>query len=131
MEIIGKPLERKEDERRLPGNGRFSDDTSLPGQVYAAMVRSPYPHALIKRISAKARIRLYSGADCAADLLKPIPHSPLPSTRDDMKLNGPHGGAVPVDAHLLLPIDKARYVGEAVAMVIADTREQALDAAEA
>src|SRR3989442_8487340 len=137
MEIIGKPLERKEDERLLTGNGRFTDDFSLPGQAYAAMVRSPYPHAVIKKISVeKARqspgvIAVFTGADCAADLLRPIPHSPLPSTRDDMKLHGPGGGPVPLDAHLLLPIDKARHVGEAVAMVVAGTKDQAMDAAEA
>src|SRR5438132_11458261 len=126
--VIGEPLARKEDARLLTGNGRFTDDFSLPGQAYAAMVRSPHPHAVIKKTSVeRARqspgvIGVYTGADCAADLLKPIPHSPLPSTRDDMKLTGPHGGPVPLDAHLLLPVDKVRYVGEAVAMIVAGTK---------
>src|SRR5438105_6946292 len=132
MQIIGKPLERKEDIRLLTGSGRFTDDFSLPGQAYAAMVRSPYPHAVVKKVTPSSGVvAVFTGADCAADLLRPIPHSPLPSTRDDMKLTGPHGGPVPLDAHLLLPVDKARYVGEAVAMVVAATKEQALDAAEA
>src|SRR5229473_1392425 len=73
---------------------------------------------------------VFSGADCAADRLGPIPHSPLPSTRDDMKLTGPGGGAIFEGPHLLLPADKVRHVGEAVAMVVAETREQATDAAE-
>lgn len=137
METIGQPLARKEDARLLTGNGRFSDDFSLPGTAYAAMVRSPHPHARIVRIDTDAArgmsgvIGVFTGKDCTADLLRPIPHSPLPSTRDDMKLTGPGGGLIPFDAHPLLPVDKARHAGEAVAMVVAGTREQAADAAEA
>src|SRR5215467_4255679 len=74
---------------------------------------------------------VHSGADCAADGLAPIPHNPLPSTRDDMKLTGPGGSAVFEGPHTLLPADCARHVGEAVAMVVAESRELALDAAEA
>src|SRR6266850_8598270 len=136
MDIIGKPLERKEDARLLTGNGRFSDDFGMAGQAHAAMVRSPYPHAVIKKVSVeKAKtapgvIGVFTGSDCAADGLQPIPHSALPSTRYDMKLTGPRGGAIPFDANVLLPCDKARHAGEAIAMVVAETREQAADAAE-
>src|SRR5471032_1895253 len=73
----------------------------------------------------------FTGADCAADGLGPIGHDPLPKTRDDMKLTGPGGGEVFIGPHVLLPADKARHVGEAVAMVVAETKAQALDAAEA
>jgi aerobic carbon-monoxide dehydrogenase large subunit len=134
---IGKPLRRKEDQRLLTGRGRFSDDFNLPGQAHAAMVRSPHPHARIVRIdSARARampgvLGVFTGADCAADGLAPIPHSPVPSTRYDMKLTGPGGAKVFEGPHVLLPADKARHVGEAVAMVVAETKAQALDAAEA
>ncbi len=134
---IGLPLRRKEDLRLLTGAGRFSDDFSMAGQAYAAMVRSPYPHAKILRIdAAQARgmagvLGVFGGADCAADRLAPIPHAPLPSTKHDMKLTAPGGGKIFEGPHLLLPTDKARHVGEAVAMVIAETREQAADAAEA
>src|SRR5260221_8157907 len=100
------------------------------------MVRSPHPHARILGV-ARTRSRgmagvlgVFSGADCAADRLGPIPHNPLPSTRDDMKLTGPGGGKIFEGPHLLLPADKVRHVGEAVAMVVAETREQATDAAE-
>lgn len=73
----------------------------------------------------------YSGADCLADKLNPIPHDPLPKTRYDMKLHAPGGGTVFIGPHMLLPADKARHVGEAVAAVVAETQAQALDAAEA
>ena len=74
---------------------------------------------------------VFTGADCAADGLGAIRHDPLPKTRDDMKLTGPGGGEVFIGPHLLLPADKVRHVGEAVAMVVAETKAQALDAAEA
>jgi carbon-monoxide dehydrogenase large subunit len=134
---IGQPLRRKEDERLLTGKGRFSDDFNIEGQAYAVMVRSPHPHARIKRIdTTKARsmpgvVGTFTGADCLADELKPIPHTPVPATRFDMKLTAPGGGPVFAGPHMLLPADKARHVGEAVAMVVAQTRAQALDAAEA
>ncbi|MEE8283632.1 MAG: xanthine dehydrogenase family protein molybdopterin-binding subunit, partial [Alphaproteobacteria bacterium] len=134
---IGQPIRRKEDHRMLTGAGRFSDDFRAPGEAYAAMVRSPYPHARIQKVDGAAALALpgvlavLSGADCLADGLKPIPHTPVPSTRFDMKLAGPGGAKVFEGPHMLLPADKARHVGEAVAMVVAETRERALDAAEA
>ena len=135
--FIGKPLPRKEDERLVTGRGRFTDDFNLEGQAYAAMVRSPYPHARIVRIDTlTARnmpgvLGVFTGADCAADNLKPIPHDPVPKTKFDMKLHAPGGGAVFIGPHALLPVDKARHVGEAVAAVVAETKAHALDAAEA
>jgi carbon-monoxide dehydrogenase large subunit len=135
--FIGKPLPRKEDERLVTGKGRFTDDFHLDGEAYAAMVRSPYPHARIVAIDAAAAnampgvLGVFTGADCAADKLGPLPHDPVPKTKYDMKLTGPRGGAVFVGPHALLPADKARHVGEAVAMVVAATKAQAMDAAEA
>ena len=72
------------------------------------MVRSPYPHARIASIDSAAALRMpgvlavYTGADCATDGLKPIPHSPVPSTRYDMKLTAPGGGKVFEGPHVLL-----------------------------
>jgi carbon-monoxide dehydrogenase large subunit len=135
--FIGKPIRRAEDERLITGRGQFSDDFLLERQTYAAIVRSPYPHARIRGIdSSRARamkgvLGVFTGADCLADKLAPIPHDPLPKTRDDMKLHAPGGGQVFIGPHMLLPADKARHVGEAVAMVVAETKNQALDAAEA
>src|SRR5215471_17555867 len=137
MGVIGQPLLRKEDLRLLTGKGRFSDDFRIGGQAYAAIVRSPYPHARIVRVkaeNAKAMagvLGVFTGADCRADGLAPIPHSPVPSTRYDLKLTGPGGGAIFFGPQPLLPVDRVRHVGEAVAMVVAETLPQALDAAEA
>src|SRR5712671_2817887 len=134
---IGRPLRRKEDHRLLTGKGRFTDDFSMAEQAYAVMVRSPYPHARMVRVDGRRAQRLpgvlgvFSGRDCLADGLAPIPHSPVPSTRYDLKLTGPGGAAIFIGPQPLLPVDKARHVGEAVAMVVAETLPQALDAAEA
>src|SRR5262249_31144692 len=95
--FIGKPIPRAEDERLITGKGRFSDDFKLPGQTYAAMVRSPYPHARIIGIDKTVATAMpgvfavLTGADCLADGLNPIPHDPLPKTKYDMKLHGPGG----------------------------------------
>jgi aerobic carbon-monoxide dehydrogenase large subunit len=135
--FIGKPMPRKEDARLITGKGRFTDDFSLDGQTYAVMVRSPYPHARIVAIDAAAAKKMpgvlgvFTGADCLADKLAPIPHDPVPKTKFDMKLTGPGGSAVFIGPNALLPADKARHVGEAVAMVVAETKAEALDAAEA
>ena len=134
---VGQPLRRKEDARLLTGQGRFSDDFKLDGQAWAAMVRSPHPHARIVSIDKTAALAMpgvlavLTGADCVTDKLGAIPHDPLPKTKYDMKLTGPDGNASPfIGPHVLLPADKARHVGEAVACVVAETLEQALDAAE-
>src|ERR1700731_2674996 len=135
--FIGRPVRRAEDERLVTGKGPFSDDFKADHQAYGAMVRSPHPHARIRGIdTVRAHampgvLGVFPGADCLADNLGPIPHDPLPKTRYDMKLSAPGGGAVFIGPHLLLPADKARHVGEAVAMVVAETLTQALDGAEA
>jgi carbon-monoxide dehydrogenase large subunit len=137
FETIGQPVRRKEDARLLTGRGQFTDDFSLPGEARAVMVRSPYTHARIVAIGKSAALKMpgvlavLTGADAAADNLGAIPHDPVPKTKYDMKLTGPAGTPVFIGPHVPLPGDKARHVGEAVAMVVAETEAQALDAAEA
>jgi carbon-monoxide dehydrogenase large subunit len=137
ISTIGQPLRRKEDQRLLIGKGRFTDDFNMAGQTHAVMVRSPHPHARILRVEGTRAeqmpgvLGVFSGRDCRAEGLGPIPHSPVPSTRYDLKLTGPGGGAIFIGPQPLLPVDKVRHVGEAVAMVVAETLPQALDAAEA
>jgi len=136
FKAVGRPLLRNEDGRLVTGRGRFSDDFSLPGQVWAAMVRSPHPHARIAAIdpseamAAPGVLAVYTGADCRNDGLRPIPHNPVPSTRFDVKLTGRNGEAAFIGPHHLLPHDKARHVGEAIAMVVAESLEQAQTGAE-
>jgi len=135
--FIGKPLPRKEDARLITGHGRFTDDFAVEGQAYAAIVRSPHPHARIAAIITERAqampgvLGVFTGADCAADKIGPIPHDPVPKTKYDMKLHGPGGKTVFAGPHMLLPADKVRHVGEAVVMVVAETKAQAMDAAEA
>jgi carbon-monoxide dehydrogenase large subunit len=136
FKTIGQPIRRKEDPRLLTGKGQFTDDFSLPGQAYAAMIRSPYPHARINGIDASAALAMpgvlgvFTGADVARDGLLPVPHNPVPSTKYDMKLTGPGGAPVFIGPHMLLPADRARHVGEAVAMIVAESMTDALDAAD-
>ncbi|MEX2450342.1 MAG: xanthine dehydrogenase family protein molybdopterin-binding subunit [Rhodospirillales bacterium] len=136
-EKIGKRTRRKEDPRLLTGKGEFSDDFNEPGQAFAVMVRSLYAHARLKGFGVDAArampgvLGVFTGADCAADGLGAIPHNPIPKTDNDLKLRGPGGGDIFIGPHVLLPADKARHVGEAVAMVVAETKARAMDAAEA
>ena len=133
---IGQPIRRKEDHRLLTGQGQFTDDFSAPDQVYMAVVRSPHPHAAIEGMDVAAATSLpgvlgvFTGTDCAVDNLAPVPHSPLPKTDHDLNLRGPGDSDVFIGPHMLLPADKVRHLGEAVAVVIAETRGQALDGAE-
>jgi carbon-monoxide dehydrogenase large subunit len=133
---IGQPVRRREDLRLVRGNGRYTADENLPGQVYAVMVRSPHAHARIRSIAtdeAKAApgvLAVLTGADFAADGLKPIPHKPWSPHQKEAQLHL-KGDEPPFEApHYPLPTDKARFVGEAVAMVVAETIHAAKDGAE-
>ena len=108
VQEIGKSFRRNEDRRLLTGQGEFSDDFNHAGQAYAAMVRAPHPHARIGAIDtgvARAMpgvLAVLTGADCEADGLRAIPHNPIPSTDNDIKLTGPHGGKIFIGPHVLL-----------------------------
>ena len=124
---IGAPVRRREDLRLVRGAGRYTADENLPDQAYAVMVRSPHAHARLRGIdtaAAKAMpgvLAVLTGADFLADGLKPIPHKPWSPHPAEAKLTN-KGGAPPFEApHFPLPADKARFVGEAVAMVVAET----------
>jgi aerobic carbon-monoxide dehydrogenase large subunit len=132
---IGQPVIRKEDAALLKGQGRFSDDVNLDGQAHAVMVRSPHAHARIGAIDATAALALpgvravLTGADAQADGLRPIPHRPVIGP-PDIVLRNRDGSDNFVAPHGVLPHDKARFVGEAIAVVVADTLAAAKDAAE-
>src|SRR5262245_7196864 len=133
---IGQPVRRKEDHRLVTGAGRFGDDINLPGQAYAVMVRSPHAHARIASISVDEALAspgvltVLTGADALADGLKPIPHNPALPGLPDISPRLPPGRAPLTSPHLPLPVDRARFVGEAVAVVVADSILTAKAAAE-
>ena len=132
---IGEPVVRKEDAELLTGQGRFSDDVNLPGQAYAVMVRSPHAHARIRGIDVSAAmavpgaIAVLTGADAIEDGLKPIPHRPILGP-PDIALGKRDASDKFLSPHRVLATDKARFAGEAVAMVVADSLGAAKDAAE-
>jgi carbon-monoxide dehydrogenase large subunit len=114
---IGQPVRRREDLRLVRGGGRYTADENLPGQVYAVMLRSPHAHARIRAIATEAAkavpgvIAVLTGADFAADGLKPIPHKPWSPHPAETQLHNSNGKAPFEAPHFPLPTDKARFVG--------------------
>jgi aerobic carbon-monoxide dehydrogenase large subunit len=122
--VVGTSVKRKEDLKLLTGRARYIDDIELPGMVWMVVVRSPYAHARIGEVDLSAArespgvIAAFSGEDLAAEWAGPLPCA-WPVTED---INMP--------SHWPLARDKARYVGDGVAVIVAETRELAADAAE-
>ena len=133
---IGAPRRRVEDRRLLTGEGRFTDDVAPAGAARAFVVRSPHAHARIRAIDTSRAAALpgvlavLTGADAAADGMRPIPHDPDWTGPPDVELRLPPGFEVAVTPNLPLPVDTVRYCGEAVALVVADTVAVAADAGE-
>jgi aerobic carbon-monoxide dehydrogenase large subunit len=134
---IGQPVRRREDLRLVRGAGRYTADENLPDQAYAVMLRSPHAHARIRAISKEKALAVpgvlavLTGADALADGLKPIPHKPWSPAPAEIKLRNSDGSDIFIADHHALPADKARFVGEVVAMVVAETLHAAKDGAEA
>jgi aerobic carbon-monoxide dehydrogenase large subunit len=125
---IGQGVRREEDPRLLTGRGYYVNDVNLPGQAYTHILRSPYAHAEIRSIdttAAKAApgvLAVYVGADVVADDLG-FPGMPA-------KWKRPDGQPMKYRPQPPLATDRVRYVGDPVAMVVAETINQARDAAE-
>jgi carbon-monoxide dehydrogenase large subunit len=125
---IGAAVKRKEDVRFLTGKGRYVDDINLPGQLHAVLVRSPHAHAEIKRVNTAAAkgspgvVAIFTGADMAADKLGSLPCGWGITNRDGSKAIEP--------PHAPLAHDRVRHVGDPVAVVIAENKRQAQQAAE-
>src|SRR5262245_46353464 len=129
--FFGAAVKRREDPRFLRGEGRFIDDVVVPGMLHAAFVRSPHAHALVRKIHTEAAgaapgvARVFTFADLDR-WMKPLPLF----------------GAAPAGLGAVVKFDvrqtpqwalcrhRARYVGEIVAMVVADSPERAQDAAD-
>ncbi|HXN54686.1 MAG TPA: molybdopterin cofactor-binding domain-containing protein [Myxococcales bacterium] len=121
--MFGSSIKRREDPRLITGKGNYVDDVKLPNTTYACFVRSPHGHARIRNIDASAAkkakgvVAVYTGKELVEGGMKPIPVGwLLPNIK--------------VPAHQPLAVDKARYMGDAVAVVIAETPYLAKDAAE-
>ncbi|MEE2688082.1 MAG: xanthine dehydrogenase family protein molybdopterin-binding subunit [Pseudomonadota bacterium] len=133
---IGAPLRRKEDTRLLTGRGNYASDNFPNNVCHAVMVRSPHAHAKIRSISinraksAAGVLAVLTGADAAADGMGAIPHNPDWQGAPDAELRLPPGFEIYITENLALPINRVRYVGEAIALVVAESKEAAADAAE-
>jgi carbon-monoxide dehydrogenase large subunit len=125
---IGQPVRRLEDYALLMGVGRFIDDLDLPGAVHAAFVRSPHVHARLVSVDTMAAsaapgvLGVYTAADLAEAGLGPMLASIAQKNRD--------GSPPPVADRPVLANECVRFAGEAVAMVVAKTRDEARDAAD-
>jgi carbon-monoxide dehydrogenase large subunit len=124
----GRSVKRVEDDALLRGEGRFTDNVRVAGELHAVFVRSPHPHARIARIDTSAAaampgvMRIVTGRDLADAGVKPIPNS-----ADFRRADGKPTATPP---HHALALDTVRYVGEAVAAVVATSAHEARDAAE-
>src|SRR5919109_1451586 len=122
MRTIGTSIQRVEDNRILTGRGRYVDDISLPGMLHAAFLRSPHPHARITRLDVSAAqampgvVAILTGTDMQR-LTNPMSIQTLPGYRSP--------------TFFPLATDRVRFVGDPVAIVIADSRYLAEDARDA
>lgn len=130
---VGAPILRREDERFLTGSGEFTDDLSSPGALYSYVLRSPYAHAYIKRIgvenakSSPGVVAVYTADDLEKAGVKAVPSH---NQTTPFALTNRDGSAVPLADQYPLARNKVRYVGEAVAFVVADSVSGARDGAE-
>ena len=125
----GQAVERLEDAQLLQGQGVYTDDVTLPAQTRLCFVRSPYPHARIVSVDTTAAaampgVRLIvTGPQLHAAGVKPMPRA--------MNFKRADGSPLASPDRYILAAERVRYVGEAVVAVVADTEQQARDAAEA
>jgi carbon-monoxide dehydrogenase large subunit len=125
---IGASVKRTEDIRFITGKGHYVDDVNRPGQAYAYFLRSPHAHATIDKIDASAALKapgvaaIFTGDDIAADKVGGLICGWMIHSKD--------GSPMKAGAHPALARDIVRYVGDQVALVVAETKNQARDAAE-
>ncbi len=126
--LIGQSIKRVEDKRFITGKGRYVDDIVLPNMTWAAVVRSDAAHAHIRGIDAGEASRapgvvaVLTGADMEADGINGLPCG--------WQVDFKNGDTMKEPAHPALAVGKVRHVGDAVAVVVAESREQAAEAAE-
>ena len=127
-DLVGAPVPRTEDVRLTSGKGRYTDDFNVPGQHFAAFVRSPYAHAKINGMDLEAAkaapgvVAVYTGPELVGDGIGNLFCGWAISSKDGSPMN--------MGVWTAMATEKVRYVGDAVAVVIADTQAHARDAAE-
>ena len=120
IKYVGQPLRRREDFKFVTGKGRYTDDIKSPGMLHMAVLRSPHAHAVISRVDLTAAqaapgVRLVlSGADLAGKIGAIVPNWIIPGTK--------------IPDRPVVAIDRVRFVGECVALVVAETQAMAHDA---
>ena len=125
---IGKSVLRKEDMRFITGNGRYTDDINLRGQTYGYFVRSPYAHAVVGEVDTSAAqsmpgvVAVLTGKQVAEDELGTLPCGWMIHSKDGSEMKQP--------PHPVMAATKVNYVGEPVALVVADSFDDAKNAAE-
>ena len=118
---VGKPIKRTEDSRFIQGKGKYVSNLKIPGMLHAAILRSPYAHATILSIDTSEAeamegvVAVFTGKDMVADGIGSIPCG----------FNPPD---IHVAPHMALTVDKARHVGDGIAVVIAEDIYTAYDA---
>ena len=128
---IGQSAPRVEDSRLLRGEGRFTDDLNLPGQAHAALVRSPHAHARVLSVETRDAVRapgvlgVFTAPDLAADGV-----GPLPNLLAGSSFTRPDGTPVYTPPRPALADGKVAFVGDPVALVVAESAPRARDAAE-
>ena len=128
MTFIGKSVKRLEDKRFITGKGNYTDDIVLPGMTHGYILRSPYAHARIVRIDTSDAaampgvVAIFTGKDIAETGIVGVPTG--------WQVNFRSGDTMKEPPHKLLVSDKALHVGDGIAIVIAESREQAKDAAD-
>jgi carbon-monoxide dehydrogenase large subunit len=131
--FVGQPLPRLEDEPFITGRARYTADLDLAGQAHAVVLRSPHAHAEIAGIELAAARRapgvlgVYNAADLQAAGIGPIPSF---TRTPPYRVENADGSELPDASQYPLASDRVRYVGEPVALIVAETLAQARDAAE-
>ncbi|WP_235297771.1 xanthine dehydrogenase family protein molybdopterin-binding subunit [Portibacter marinus] len=126
MSFIGKSIKRVEDKRFITGKGKYTDDIKLVGMTHAHMVRSPYAHARVTKIDTQAAkdhegvVAVFVGSDIEG----------IAGVPTGWQVNFKNGDTMKEPPHPLLIRDNVRHVGDAIAVVIAETKEIARDAAD-
>ncbi|UUX49882.1 xanthine dehydrogenase family protein molybdopterin-binding subunit [Nisaea acidiphila] len=125
---VGQPVPRSEDPKLLRGQGNYTDDTNLDGQAYAVMVTSPFAHGVLNGIetadalTASGVIAIFTGKD--------LEDAGLGTMKCGVPLKNRDGSPITYVPRAALATDKVRFVGDPVAIVIAETHSAAKDAAE-